>query len=358
MNAVDVRSLVPLPAVTGTELAGTQLSVGDVMRARVMDTGAQGQPVLMLGGATLAMELPFPVTPGQSLDFTVLEVKPEVRLGVARPTDTAGAALTAEAGPDLQISTEARLLSRAERSLPPPDAPVSVRVPGAEGGGMLRDPVAFAVALRQGVEHSGLFYERHLAQWVSGQRTEEAMREEPQAAWARRQMIGAPLAEAPDFGARLAQSGLGDDAVGMIRQQVDTLQQHALAMRSELAPGLVMDWRVAVDEDARQGAGDEATARRWQTELSSAFGSLDRVHARLGLSADRLAITLRGSPEALARMQAARDDLEDALVAAGLQLSALRFEPLMPAATGSSATAGNTVAEPATAAASSLGEAG
>jgi hypothetical protein len=144
----------------------------------------------------------------------------------------------------------------------------------------------------------------------------------------------------------------------MIRQQVDTLQQHALAMRSELAPGLVMDWRVAVDEDARQGAGDEATARRWQTELSSAFGSLDRVHARLGLSADRLAITLRGSPEALARMQAARDDLEDALVAAGLQLSALRFEPLMPAATGSSATAGNTVAEPATAAASSLGEAG
>jgi hypothetical protein len=50
-----------------------------------LQSGAPGQPVLMLGGATLAMDLPFPVTPGQSLDFTVLEVKPEVRLGVVRP---------------------------------------------------------------------------------------------------------------------------------------------------------------------------------------------------------------------------------------------------------------------------------
>lgn len=114
----------------------------------------------------------------------------------------------------------------------------------------------------------------------------------------------------------------------MIRQQVDVLQQHGLVMRSEVAPGQVVDWRTRVEDEGRRRDGADAQSRRWETELNSDFGNLSRVEARLGLAGDRLQISLRGSPEALARMQAARDDLEDALVAAGLQLEALRFEPL------------------------------
>lgn len=184
MNAIDVRALVPLPALTGPELAGTQLSVGEVIRARVVDSGAQGQPVLMLGGATMAMELPFPVTPGQSLDFTVLEVAPEIRLGVTRPSDAPALTVADGGGPDLQISPQALLFSRVTSRLSADDVstpqPLAVRLPDGEGDPLLGPPAKLAMALQQGVDRSGLFYERHLAQWVSGQRSADLLRQEPQ----------------------------------------------------------------------------------------------------------------------------------------------------------------------------------
>lgn len=331
MNNVDIRALVPLPALSGPELAGTQLAVGDIVRARVVEAGAQGKPVLMLGGATLAMELPFPVTPGQSLEFTVLEVAPEVRLGVARPVAASVATpLPSDAG-DLQISPEALLLSRLDRSLTrpteaPPPAPLALPLPGSASGGLLEDPLALALALRQSVARSGLFYEHHQAQWVSGQRSEEQLRQEPQAGWPRSALGGAPLAEATDLLARLAAAGLGEEAIGMIRQQLDALQQQMLALRSEVAPGLVVDWQTRLDGDGQRRRDPQS--RRWETELSSTFGALERVEARLALSGEHLQITLRASAEALQRMQAAGDELQAALAAAGLQLEALRFVEL------------------------------
>jgi hypothetical protein len=336
VNSIDVRALVPLPALTGPELSGTQLTVGDVMRARVVSGGVQGQPVLMLGGATLAMELPFPVTPGQSLDFTVLEVKPEVRLGVMRPAvSPTGSAPADGAGPDLQISPEALLLSRLDanrrRADERPAVPLTTPVPGSETDALLQDPALLATALRQSVDRSGLFYERHQAQWVSGQRSEAALREEPQAAWPSATMRDVAAASGGDLAARLAEAGLDDHAIGLVRQQVDVLQQQALLMRSEVAPGYVLDWQARAEEDGQQRGGD-GQARRWETELSSELGSLARVDARLSLAGDRLQLTLRAAPGTLQRMAAARDDLEGALVAAGLQLESLRFAPL---ATGS-----------------------
>lgn len=329
VNSIDIRALVPLPALSGPELAGTQLSVGEIVRARVVERGAQGQPVLMLGGATLAMDLPFPVTPGQSLDFTVLEVQPEVRLGVQRPAPSGGQPPAAgDTTPELQISPQALLLSRvtgrlAAAELPPP-LPLQVALPGAEGEALLRDPAQLAMALRQGVDRSGLFYERHLAQWVSGQRETEKLRQEPQAAWPEERRRG----PAPDLAARLIAAAPEDSPAGMVRQQLETLQQQALAMRSEVAPGLVMDWRLQVEEDGQPRQGEDAESRQWGAEFASEMGSLRRVEAHLGLTGDRLQLTLRADSEALARLSAGREDLESALVGAGLQLTALRFEPL------------------------------
>lgn len=334
VNSVDIRALVPLPALSGPELAGTQLTVGEIVRARVMERGAPGQPVLMLGGATLAMELPFPVTPGQSLDFTVLEVKPEVRLGVQRPAPSNGQPTPGgDPAPELQISPEALLLSRVTGRLAaadtPPPLPLQVALPGAEGETLLQEPRQLAMALRQGVDRSGLFYERHLAQWVSGQRDAERLRQEPQAGWPGERRRGA----APDLAARLIAAAPEDGPAGMVRQQIETLQQQALVMRSEVAPGFLMDWRLQVEEDGQRRQG-EPESRRWAADVSSEVGSLKRVEAHLSLAGDRLQLSLRAEGDALARMGAGRQDLESALVAAGLQLVALRLEPLPAAAEG------------------------
>jgi hypothetical protein len=63
-------------------------------------------------------------------------------------------------------------------------------------------------------------------------------------------------------------------------------------------------------------------------QVSSEVGSLRRVEARFALTGDSLQLTLRAADGVLERLAAGRDDLEAALVGAGLQLVALRFEPL------------------------------
>jgi hypothetical protein len=325
MIAVDLRSMVPLPALSGQELAGVQLAVGDMVRARVVESGAQGRPVLMLGAATFAMDLPFPVTPDQSLEFTVLEVKPELRLAIARPQTAPASVATAEgeAAPDLQLSVEGRLLSRVGEALPPPAAPPRVAVPGAADAALLQDAGRLALALREAVDRSGLFYERHQAQWVNGQRSEASLRQEPQASW--------PLAATTrpaeaELSARLAGVGLSGPALEMVRQQVEVFQQQAFAMRAELAPGFAMEWRAQVDEDSR-GAGGDPEERTWETVLTSELGSLERIEARLSLQGDRIGIALRAQPGALERLREAAPALNEALAQAGLQVRRMAFEP-------------------------------
>jgi hypothetical protein len=145
----------------------------------------------------------------------------------------------------------------AAADVPPPPL-LRVAVPGAEDSGLLQDPEQLAMALRQGVDRSGVFYERHLAQWVSGQRGAELLQQEPQAAWPGDRRPAA----APDLAARLAAAAPEDSPAGMVRQQIETLQQQALAMRTDLAPGLAMDWRVQVEEDGGRERG-EPEARAW-----------------------------------------------------------------------------------------------
>ncbi len=325
MISVDVRSLVPLPALSGQELAGSQLSVGDMVRARVVESGAQGRPVLMLGAATFAVDLPFPVTPDQTLDFTVLEVKPELRLAVSRPpavpAQLAGA--PSDASPDLQLSPEGRMLSRVGEALPNPAAPPKVSVPGAADATLMQDPGRLALALREAVDRSGLFYEQHQAQWVKGQRSEASLRQEPQAAWPTTQ---AAAAGDGALATRLAGAGLSGQALEMVRHQVEVFQQQTLVIRTDLASGLVMDWQTRVEDEGPQRRGEDAE-RRWETVLSSEFGSLERIEAHLSLEGDRLQVSLRAGTASLERLRDAAPALTEALAAAGLQVRRMAFEP-------------------------------
>jgi hypothetical protein len=332
MISVDLRALVPLPALSGQELAGAQLTVGDVVRARVVEAGAQGRPVLMLGAATFAVDLPFAVTPDQSLEFTVLEVKPELRLAVSRPPASPSqlAGQAGETAPDLQLSPEGRMLSRVDGSLPPPAAPPRVAVPGAADEALMQDPGRLALALREAVDRSGMFYERHQAQWVNGQRSEASLRQEPQAGWLPPANI--PGAES-DLAARLAGVGLSGQALEMVRQQVEVFQQQAFAMRTDLAQGISLEWRTRVDEDAPERFSEDPE-RRWETTLSSEFGSLERIEARLSLQGDRLSITLHARPDALERLRDAAPALTQAMAAAGLEVRRMAFEAVSASPAG------------------------
>ncbi len=163
------------------------------------------------------------------------------------------------------------------------------------------EPAVIASAIRNGIEHSGLFYESHLAEWVTGQRELDALRQEPQ-----------------------SRGNATDDVPAILRQQLEMLDSQPLQWRGELWPGLALQLRIDRQAaQAREGAPDE-TPDTWSSTLLSELPALGSVVAKLRIEGDRLQLKLQATGDASALLASRSEELRNALAAAGLRLQ--RFD--------------------------------
>ena len=162
-------------------------------------------------------------------------------------------------------------------------------------------PAAIAEAIRNGIEHSGLFYESHLAEWVKGQREPEALTQEPQ-----------------------ARQDVADEIPVIVRQQLELLDSQPVQWHGELWPGLPLQLQINRQAPESRRNADEDQPDAWSTTLVSEFPELGSVVAKLHIEGDRLELKLHVRDSASALLAARSVELRDSLTAAGLQLQ--RFD--------------------------------
>jgi hypothetical protein len=171
------------------------------------------------------------------------------------------------------------------------------------------DAGRLAGALQQGLEHSGLFYEAHVAEWAQGARPLAQLALEPQAQGA-------------------MPSALDPATAQFINLQLAAQEPGRVAWQGQLWPGQDLRWEIERRPDERRG-GDGADSRaddadgHWESRLRLSFGTLGEVAARIVLDGDRLHVRLDAAPDAGERMDAARARLAAALDAAGTPLATL-----------------------------------
>ncbi len=207
-----------------------------------------------------------------------------------------------------------------------------------------------APTLARAVSQSGVFYEAHQAQWVTGRLPLAQLLQEPQgqrsapaaflhasAESAGRSAVSANVSpqglpqtgpeklDASDTAIRGATPGPGAQPVPetlrpIVQQQLDAVALHRLAWHGEIWPGQGMDWEIEWESE-REGDGSEEEALRWQTSLSLTTPRLGRVDARLRLTADGVHIVL-ATPygSSAADLRDAAPELAAALEAAGVPL--------------------------------------
>ncbi|WP_025917144.1 flagellar hook-length control protein FliK [Herminiimonas sp. CN] len=125
-------------------------------------------------------------------------------------------------------------------------------------------------------------------------------------------------------------AGIHQDAVALVRQQLELLAVPVFRWSGEVWPGTQMDWELSEERNnPAETAEPEAAPRTWQTRLTMTLPTLGPIEVRLSLADTQLQAHLAAGAEAsVAALRNDGDDLRQRFAAAGLQLTGLQIAPL------------------------------
>lgn len=328
-------SLAPAHHRSGDALFLAGLEPGQRVRATVQ-AGLAGDEFMVLlrllqpgaGEQALHMKLPAGIRSGDVLNLVFISREP-------RPTF----ALMADASPaepSPLLSDTGRFIDSLLRRPIFPGAPSTL--PGVVP--LLDAPPADGVELGRGLERalgrSGLFYEAHQAQWVTGAKPLIELLLEPQArlsetpvpasAWFT-DVDAEPDVTAPANNTSASASDpVHPGALALVRQQLDVFETRHFAWQGMAWPGQTITWEVNEEEPQsaeEQGAGGQPSAV-WQTSLCLTLPNLGQVAARLRLDTRgergvevRLTAT---EPATAAVLRAGAIPLANGMASAGIKL--------------------------------------
>ncbi|MCL1824820.1 MAG: flagellar hook-length control protein FliK [Betaproteobacteria bacterium] len=242
-----------------------------------------------------------------------------------------------------------------------------------------------APLLRQALSQSGLFYESHQAQWLAGKVDLAALLREPQAQGGGQPPAGSPTAsgsqnpsapstpgqatggagsasgfdatpraghaaatpanaaaqalarhEAPIARIQDTTSQQADNAMRnspiperllpVVHQQLESLASHQYIWHGMAWPGQMFEW-VIEDPRGEGHAESEDNDGQWDTTLRLTLPRLGGVEARVQLGAKGVALRLQAEEKSAAtRLETHRDELAEALEAAGVPLTGMVVE--------------------------------
>lgn len=318
---------------------------GERLQARVEASLPGGRFLMRIAEFSFDIQLPAPTRVGDQLALTYAGSTPRPQFVLAQddsPGDRAtrldlsreGRALAAALATRVQQPAEPAAQRAGPALLPTPEALLQ---PGMDGS------AALVSALRTALDSSGLFYESHLAEWVEGRRPLDRVLNEPQArlrpstqpeadgAQAHRtapaERIDEPAARSAPTAAGWAASRSPDpeqalvhpQALPLVREQLQTLENGQLVWVGQAWPGQALEWHLHIVDDGGPRAAEEPLP--WATQLRLTLPRLGSVVADLQLTGNSLRLELAATdPTAGSELRAARNVLANALADAGLQL--------------------------------------
>jgi hypothetical protein len=302
MPARPLSGLVPVQAVlNATErdqatprAAFDHLTIGQTLTGQVKSL-AKGIARVDIEGQTVAMRLPQPTAPGDTLRLRFAGHMPQP-VFLLEPAET-----SASDAP--RLSQTARMLSDLMQQLPGRNALPTVTPPGPLLDQATSNPAAIALALRSALVRSGLFYESHLANWAEGLDSLDGLLQEPQnrlaAAESRAAALPSGALTLPDAADTTAPKPLNPMHT-LLSQQLQVLESPQFVWRGEVWPGQALEWLLRqengpLQDHAAAATADEAGAG-WESHLKLTLPQLGTVNVHIKLDAQH-AFSIRMTPE-------------------------------------------------------------
>ncbi|MSQ58423.1 MAG: hypothetical protein EXR36_01895 [Betaproteobacteria bacterium] len=149
---------------------------GTQVKAEVRAVIEPYRALLQIGQHVVDARLPVPVKLGERLPLRVVEPFPKLVFAL-EPEDAPAAQRS-----QVSMSSAARVIAEVIRNAEPGQTkPLQLTQPLPLPQGAAPRPEEIAHSLKQALERSGLFYEKHQARWISGEYPLAELAREPQA---------------------------------------------------------------------------------------------------------------------------------------------------------------------------------
>jgi hypothetical protein len=327
------------------------LEPGQQVQAAVQAKVSEGVYKVQVAGQTMQMRLPGNIQSGDVIRLQVITLRPRITFSMvasANPLST----------PE-QIGSTARLLANlAEQPLERQTVQQVGNKAVWQADEVAPEPRQLAVALKDTLAKSGLFYESHQAQWVRGERNINQLLQEPQNLLTGRHLTAADgksppatnaypgeakaaadidaqqLATALNRGsgqeeqvnrpARELTQPVARELLQLVQQQLHTLEHHHLVWLGQIWPGQQMQWEIQGQPEHQVPLDKQ---RQWSTEIELTLPRLGKVHARLQFADQGLQLTLRAAePATVERFKLELGQLRHQLESADIELNAVAVE--------------------------------
>jgi hypothetical protein len=367
--ATAVAATAP-QVVTGTL---TQSAVGQLFQAQVLARLEDDTYLVNVADNAMRMALPPGTNVGASMKMTLLSTDPRPAFLLEQSSDT-NSPLLSNAGKLINTVLQSAQQSGALPTIVGKVPLLAEPTP---------DPPHIADAMQDGIEFSGVFYESHVGQWVSGERPFVDLLREPQlqmqaaptqprtgqlatdASTPKTQVSTAanvlqkPVADdsalakliesarsAQDLPSKLSQAlstlqnsrtlpqeadtvvhnqTLTQETAQTINVQLNTLEQHRVTWQGDLWPGQKFEWEIS-DESSRSGQHGSAADDQgsWTSVVKFELPKLGKISASIHLVAGHVQVMVNAAtPDSAAALKAHSGELADALESAGTPLDAL-----------------------------------
>lgn len=305
---VPIEALMPvLPLADTREEASqrfAQSALGQQFQGKVLSRLEDGSFLVRIADTQARMVLPAGTRPGDLLQLTLMSREPQLTFLLGPEPGSAPTSL----------SSTGRLIDNLLHTAQQNGAPSTVLGKTAVIASPAMNTARIAVALRDTIATSGLFYEAHVREWAHGNRALSELMREPQAQTGHAQQADSTIPQSRPDASNTALAQL-------INQQLNTLEQQRVLWRGEAWPGQAMEWEI--DEDTPEGSGQDRQAS-WCSAVRFELPTLGTVAATIRLTGEHLHVQIHAGTEAsAASLRAHGAQLSDALDAAGIALDSL-----------------------------------
>ncbi|MCB1986725.1 MAG: flagellar hook-length control protein FliK, partial [Nitrosomonas sp.] len=172
--------------------------------------------------------------------------------------------------------------------------------------------------LQKTIQQSGLFYESHLAKWINGKHTFEALQQEPQG----------KIKTTPSTVAATSTSSIPVNAqsLSLVQQQLIALETNHIIWNGEIWNGQQIQWDI-YDENATGKAIEENASYQWKTKLTMTLPELGKIIVSISLKFQEIQVSIDTVSNQTAQLlQTNQAQLKESMQEAGLSVQSLGIQ--------------------------------